>query len=212
MLSPRTKREQQIVASSINLVAQSVYSMYMGYLTSQKKHHDGIHYTRKNNKDEFGYYFNNNIHEVIIFMKLLKLTSVLELGAGAGLAMNLFEIFGFQAKGFEIEDELIKEYSILFARNRSSIIKKDILTLTKPDFKIDSKPASIIYLWEPFSSSSLQKQFAELLVSKMYKGQYLAYRFESMASHQVLDKEIHEERFISVPSGKFGAVSFFQKL
>jgi len=171
---PKTFSEQKIydevVSKSINILDN--FYKKMCYDTEELRK---ISYTSKRtgkNKGQYGYFVTNGskASSLIKVIQELKIKSLCDLGAGAGILLQTLQQFSTCEKiiGYEIEDSLITLSKKYFD---GRVIKKDLLKLTKRDLiEFDA-----LYFWEPLESPELARKFVTQLEKSCKKGQYLIY-------------------------------------
>ena len=128
-------------------------------------------YHKKSN-GQWGYYINPHFDQVVEYLNEKNLKKVIDLGAGEGHVIELLNDMGFQAKGYEIEDELIEQYHQKF--NKDNIIKKDIMFLTTDDIK----DFEVIYFYDPFRDLELKKNFLIYITNIVIPDQTIIYKHE----------------------------------
>lgn len=197
----KTKAEKFVFERTIDKMMSYIIGTYRSSLQNSPGYETGLYYSTKRkgkNKGQYGYFINGTaVQYLSTFMYDNKMNSCIDLGCGVGHVINILGYFGFNCKGYEIEDELIKESRKIHQSYRSSIIiKKDITKLLKRDLKVGRKKADVLYFWEPMHDDKQCKIFVENLVEQMFIGQHIAYMCSGMTNkllneHPKLAKKPH---------------------
>lgn len=163
-----SETERAIYKQAVNSTIVFLTNLYQSLTRKPGHESDNVNYCRKEN-GEWGYYISHNPFAIIYYMQQNNLKSIVDLGSGAGILLQILRGYGFSIKGFEIEDSLIKVATKLLGKNITH--KKDILTLTEEDVK-DSE---VLYFWEPVAEDELAKKFVENLVNILSPTQTVLY-------------------------------------
>lgn len=144
------------------------------YRAIAQKEPDNLHYTVKQN-GEFGYYISS--HAAFPLIQLLKhfgVTSMLDLGAGAGVLLYVMNCIdqNIHLGGIENEKKLLQHAYSFGYSTAVEIWQGDILDL-KPK---DLNGFQSVYFWEPFKKEELAKQFADHLAKVLKKNTFVFYQ------------------------------------
>ena len=129
-----------------------------------KKQIGNIEVTEHN---EFGYWANTSIGNVLVLMNRLNIKSICDLGCGAAFALKAMQVVDsyIDFYGYDNEPALIN----LSGQNSCKV--KDIIKLERSD--IDEN--SLLYFWEPIKNNEMCKQFVNNLANIAYKGQIIMF-------------------------------------
>ena len=168
MIKIKSKQQEHLFLNIMNTMIYMVdYEVReKAKLTPELKGIIGTVKQQGENKHQYGYYISKNVGYAILAMLKYDVKKVVDLGAGQGHVVRLFNQFGFEAKGFEIEKKLIKHSS-----NSFSLEHRDILKMRKSTLE----PYDAVFFYEPFASDKLAKKFAYHLANVMKEGQYIFY-------------------------------------
>ena len=160
-----TDREERIFLDTMHNATESLIDMFKSVSKILDPNFEVIYTGKKNG--QWGYYPSKMAPNVAILMRKYGLHSIVDLGSGAGLFLLTMKHLGYETKGIEIEESLVKLSHSLGISTQ----QKDILKLTKPDIK----KFGCIYFWEPLRETALCEKFVENLAKVVTKGQYIIY-------------------------------------
>lgn len=161
------------------------------FFEREKKHKykENPLYRNKGN-GQWGYYVNEDFGDVVNYMNEHNLTSLVDLGAGEGHIVELLNDMGYNAKGYEIEEELIDKYHENFSRN--NVFQKDVMDITKEDIE----DFQVIYMYQPFSDRTLLKKFLHRLINEMNVDQTIVYKDEKRIPNWFVSHLVKKEPII----------------
>lgn len=156
-------------------VLNNLYRLMIGNIKQLYVRYKNIIYQVKTNKQEYGYYMNENLFPVFEIFNSLNCKSLLDLGSGPGLMLKaLKQVFNdCNFVGYDNEKIFVEDSKKLFYTN---VQQKNILTLKKEDVN----DFEVLYFYEPFCTPYNLKnikceKFIKNLSKIMYVGQYIIY-------------------------------------
>jgi len=153
------------------------------------------------NKGQWGYYITNNLYELMYELQKNNINSLFDLGAGVGHLVLLLNSFGINAKGIEIEEELVNRSKLLI----NNITQNDIFNLTQNDMNKDES----LYFWDPFYDKVLIEKFVKHLENIMIKDQLIVFQNVKISKYLLNSKSF---KLISTDDNELPSIYVMRKL
>ena len=198
----------------INMVNNMLIMFKNANAKDREKQKSRLYNNRGKGNGEWGYIINFHFGEVAAYMLENDFKTIIDLGAGVGHGIEILNLIGLEARGYENEDELIMENAKFFGKKLTllggdeslTIRKKDIMSLTTNDIK----EFEVIYFWQPFKDEILLNKFLINLFEIISPNQTILFKKDNDSYYRKGNGN-YLQQFTDTKIERYGTLEVFKK-